>query len=199
MSPEPRRIWTTPRKLVGNVIPLLFSLPFLALGIQAAVKDGLTAKSMIFLGAFLVVGWIGTALFGLAGNGSLKNEMGRRWHLEHAFSTVEKYFVGFARPTYKGLLDAHEDIGFLVINDDELEFFGSELNYLMPKSLVKEVRFRANPHTWLGLGRFVSVEGQIDGKAVRMLIEPRESPILIGNLAHSKRLRQRLREWAGLS
>jgi hypothetical protein len=58
------------------------------------------------------------------------------------------------------------------------------------------VRFRANVHTVIGLGRWISIEGFADGKPIRLLIEPRERPQLLGNLRYSKRLAQRIRRWA---
>jgi hypothetical protein len=47
----------------------------------------------------------------------------------------------------------------------------------------------------LGLGRWISLEGVADGKPIRLLIEPRERPTLLGNLLFSKALAGRLRRW----
>lgn len=195
MPPEPKPIWTTTKKIVGNLVPLVISAPFLILGLQQYFRFGYSLKAGLLLAAFPVVGWVATALFGLPGNRGMKAEMSRRWHIAHAFDPTPKVFVGFARPTYRGLLDAHEDVGFLVFHDDRLEFFGSTLEYELRKSDIQRVRFRANPHTWLGLGRFVSVEANVGGQPVRMLCEPREAMTLIGNFRLSKRLRTQLEKW----
>jgi len=195
MSPAPKPIWTASKKIIGNVVPLALASPFLVLGLKHFFQFGYSLKAGLWLAAFPVVGWLATAVFGLPGNRGMKDEMSRRWHLEHAFDPTPKVFIGFARPSFKGLLDAHEDVGFLVLHADRLEFFGSQLQYELQKKDVREIRFRANPHTWLGLGRFVAVEGEVEGKPVRMLCEPREASTLIGNFRRSRPLKEQLFAW----
>jgi len=188
MPPAGRPLLTTGKKIVGNLLPLVLSVGLLVGGVSAFLNEGWTLRATVLLIAFPVVAWVATGLLGLPGNAHMKDEMARRWHIEHPFDTTEKHFVGFARPSYRGLLDAHEDVGFLVLHLDGLEFFGSAASYSIPRSTISDVRLVRNPHSWLGLGGFVAVSGQVGDLAVRMLFEPRSKATLFGN----RRLRQPL-------
>ena len=105
-------------------------------------------------------------------------------------------FVGFATPKYHGLLDAHEDVGYLQILPDRLVFLSEIRTIEFQHHEVRRVRYRANVHTMLLLGRWVSVEGESGGKPIRLLIEPRNHPTMLGNFRESKRLHRRIAEWA---
>lgn len=108
----------------------------------------------------------------------------------------EKIFVGFATPKYTSALDAHEDVGFLVIDPDNLRFLSETREVDIPRSSIKEVRTRPNVHTLLLLGRWVSVEGEMDGRPIRLLVEPRQHRTLLRNRGESRMLVKRLQVWA---
>jgi len=188
-------VWTTGRKLAGNVLPLMFSLPLLVLGIKGYPATGMSGSTLVYLVLFPIVGWIATNFFGPCGSWGLKQVMGKRLHHERPFDKTEKLLVGFARPSYRGLLDPHEDVGFLILHPDRIEFFGGSTTVELSKADIQSVSHRSNPHTWLGLGRWVCVEGQSEGKPFRLLIEPRDRASLIGNLILGSKLRQRILAW----
>jgi hypothetical protein len=104
-------------------------------------------------------------------------------------------FVGVATPRYSSMLDPHEEVGYLIAQPDRLEFHSETKTIEVFREQVKRIRFRPNVHTLLGLGRWVSVEGTADGKPIRLLIEPRDKPTLLGNFLRSKALLLRLRRW----
>lgn len=182
---------------MGNVLPLVLSSPPLVRAVQSYAAEGPSTATLLWTAAFPVSAWVLACLTGLVGNGSMKREMGRRMHIERPFDQTEKYFVGFARPAYRSALDPHEDVGFLVLHEDRIEFWGAEKRIALTKDEVAGVRFRPNTHTLVGLGRWISIEAVVDEKPVRMLIEPREKRTLLGNLIFSKRLLEKIRVWKG--
>jgi hypothetical protein len=197
MPPREGSVLTTGKKVTGNLLPLLLASPLLYQAIRVFGAKGASTDLILWVALFLVAAWVLLALLGLVGNGGMKREVGRRLHLERAFDKTERYFVGFARPVYKSALDPHEDVGFLLLHEDSVEFWGSVHKAAIKRADVVGVRFRPNTHTLVGLGRWVSVEAVVEEKPVRLLVEPREKATLLGNLLYSKRLLRRLREWKG--
>lgn len=194
--PKPRSgLWTTARKLPGNVLPILLGSPFVVYGVKEFPAKGLTGDVLLSLIAFPVVTWIMTNFLGLIGNTGLKNETGRLLHQERPFDQTEKTFVGIARPGYNSLLDPHEDVGFLIVHADTLEFWGSAIHVELAKKDIKTVSFRANAHSLVGFGRWVCIEGEPGGKPVRLLVEPRERATLLGNRSLGSKMKRRLEDW----
>ena len=180
---------------MGNLLPLVLASPVLYFGVKEFSRNGATVMLMVWIGAFIAASWLLLALLGFVGSGSMRNEMGRRLHIERAFDKTPRFFVGFARPTFKSALDPHEDVGFLLLHSDRIEFWGDVVKVSIDKGDVTGARFRANTHTIVGLGRWVSIEAVVGEKPVRLLVEPRERATLIGNLFFSKRLLNAVREW----
>ena len=195
MPPQEAKVWTTTRKVIGNVLPLLLASPLLYFAIAEFGRSGPSVALIYWIGAFLFASWVSLAVFGLVGNRSMRREMSRRMHIDRPFDKTERYFVGFARPVFRSALDPHEDVGFLVLHPDRIEFWGSERKATLERTDVAGVCFRPNTHSLVGLGRWVSVEAVVDGKPVRLLVEPREKATLIGNLPFSRRLRRRIEDW----
>jgi hypothetical protein len=197
-TPQAARIWTPARRLMGNLIPFLLSLPFGAHGAWKLIQRGAPwGEGLVWLGTAVAVLWLGVNWFGLHRNEAMKRAMRRR--LEASLTEKEipsdPVFVGFARPSYRSAVDPHEDIGFLLLHPDRVEFFGDKDRITLPKSCMTEVRLRPNPHSWALLGGWVSLEGVVEGQPVRMLFEPREKPTLWGNRALRKQLATRLAAW----
>lgn len=189
------KAWTTGRKLLGNLLPLAFSLPFLILGAAEAAERGPTRQMFLWLLLFFGTGWLATALLGALGNGALRQAIGKRLHHARGFDQTEKRFVGFATPAYRGLFDPHEDVGFLILHPDRLEFFGDSHQVILRREHIERVRLRPNIHSWLFLGGWVSVEGTRKGTPIRFLIEARESSAQIVNALQRRPLRDRLQRW----
>ncbi|MEJ5171991.1 MAG: hypothetical protein WHU10_13470, partial [Fimbriimonadales bacterium] len=150
----PSYAWSWRRQLVGNILPIgLASLP-LGLGLWIALRTGNTlGPALAWVAASPVVGWLACNLLGLVGNRDLRNEVARK--ISHPRNAV---FVGFARPGFWGLLDAHEDVGFLFWTEDRIVFSGERNQVVLPRASIRGVRFRPNPHTWVLLGGWVCIE-----------------------------------------
>lgn len=181
---------------MGNFVPALIGLPF---GI-AGVAWILHAREVFSPGLALVVAcpivtWWAVNVMGLFENDAMRRESDARLKARGGDKPSERHFVGFARPSYAGLLDPHEDVGFLFVYPDRIEFLGEKHDLSLTRSQVKGVRFRRSVHSWVGLGRWVSVEGEIEGKPVRLLVEPREMGTLRANRRFGARLRERLESW----
>lgn len=174
-------VWTLWNRLAGNLAPLVLACPLFVLAVMRILKVGPDFGVFGLTLGFFIVGWLATNFLGLWGNGKMRRVMEARFRSEHPDDDRPRFFVGFARPTFRGLLDPHEDVGFLVVGDDEVLFFGSENQVRMPWSVVSAVGTRRNIHSWLGLGGWICVEGVVGGQVVRLLVEPRERGTLIGN------------------
>src|SRR5690348_1714143 len=99
---------------MGNLIPLFCLLPLVVAGVLLMVKAGsATTLGVALCTGGLLIGWAAVNQFGFFGNDALQKEI-KRTVLGKATRDASKgIFVGFARPAYVGLLDAHEDLGFL--------------------------------------------------------------------------------------
>jgi hypothetical protein len=195
MSPQEGPVFTTSRKVIGNILPLVLASPFLVQAFRVFGSQGPSVALILWICAFLVAAWVFLGLFGFIGTAAMRKEVGRRMHLDRAFDRSRKWFVGFARPSFRSALDPHEDVGFLILHPDRIEFWGSVHKVVLEKRDVTGVRFRSNTHTLVGLGRWISVEAVVVDKPVRLLVEPREKPTLIANFFFGKRLLQAIRSW----
>ncbi len=79
-----------------------------------------------------------------------------------------------------GLLDAHEDVGSLLVLPDRLRFLSSRDVQLL-KSEVRRVRFRINPTVSASVDGS-AWRGESEGVPVRLQVEPRERHTLLGTL-----------------
>ena len=185
------KVWTTGRKWAGNLVPLLFALPFASWGVWTIVRDRAASPTgLVWLGLGILAGWVALSFFGFWGNATMRRLLAAR-----LLPGEEPWFVGFASPKFAGLLDAHEDVGFLILGKDELVFAGDSRRVELPKDCVARVVFRPNVHSLVGLGRWVSVEGVVKGQPVRMLLEPRQRPTMLGNLRLSGKLKAEIEAW----
>jgi len=191
----PPPLWTTTRRVLGNIVPAVLCLPFFGLGIRAFQKGGLNPTTILYFVLFVIVGWLGVNLFGFWGNRSMRNQLKARLGRSVALQSSPHFYVGVARPQYKSAWDPHEDVGFLVLADHELLFVGETLEISIPKESITGFRFRPNIHTAVGIGRWISLEGAVADSTIRLLIEPREKDFVVGNWFFGKELKQRLEHW----
>ena len=187
------KVWTTSRKWMGNILPTLFFLPLVTWGVVWMFqKDEIYGRGLLLVALGVLSGWIGLNLFGLFGNGFMKREMKRVLSARGVDFSDPHYFVGFATPRFASMLDAHEDLGYLFLRADSLEFVGEEHELKVPCNEISKVRFRPNVHTWVGLGRWICLEGVQAGTRFRMNVEPRERNFLMGNLLLSRSVKDRI-------
>lgn len=181
---------------MGNFFPLVVSAPCAVISVISYRADtGFTGKTMYFGIAFVVVAWLCTNFFGYWQNATMRKELGQRIDRERPGMDKTRRFIGFARPRFKGVLDAHEDVGFLIFHPGKLEIYGDhqKIDILVPT--ITGIRFRGNIHTWVGLGRWISIEGLLDGTPIRLMVEPREKATMFGNLCYSSALRKEIVQW----
>jgi hypothetical protein len=196
MARVAEKAWSKRHKVLGNLLPSLVCLPLLVVGlILFKPEDPLSGPAIWFFVAFPIVGWVALNFLGLHQNAFLRRELTRRLGFAGSSPGPERYFVGIARPKFRSILDPHEDLGFLIVHGDRLEFVGETVRVELPKDDIIQVRFRPNPHSIVLLGRWISVEGLVKGTPVRLLVEPREKNTLMGNLFAGEALRQRLASW----
>lgn len=192
------RLWTTGKKIVGNLLPVALALPFAGLGVWRAVQDqAVTGMSLLWAAMAVATLWLGVNFLGLYRNEFMKRTLLLRLKASVYDCPADPFFVGFARPAYRSVLDPHEDIGYVLLYPDRIEFFGEMDRISLAKSTLSGVRLRPNPHSWALLGGWVSVEGTLEGAPVRMLLEPRERRTLWGNRALRKALKARIERWMG--
>ena len=189
-------ILTSRHKLLGNLVPLAVMSGVGGLGVALMTRPSAAVAGWFLLLVAPVLGWLTVNLFGLWANRQLRAEIELRLRIQRPRARAPKYFVGFARPSYHSVLDPHEDVGFLIFHEDRLEFFGGEFHLNLYVDDFLSVRRRANPHTLLGLGGWVSVEGTSEGKPVRMLLEPREHSSLVGNQRWASFLVSEIKKWS---
>jgi hypothetical protein len=191
-------VWTSRRKWLGNLIPAVFWLPPALYALfQIIVKNQLGGPALWSLLASTVLGWLAVNQFGFFENRRMEGQLKRILDAQEQKLTAEHYFVGFATPKYSSMLDAHEDVGFLCLYPDRLQFVSESRRIELSKSEISDVRFRPNVHSIIFLGRWVSVEGVSGGKQVRLLVEPRVKTTLLGNRLYGAKLRSQLKKWLG--
>ncbi|RYG35060.1 hypothetical protein EON81_13850 [bacterium] len=189
------RVWTERRKALGNLIPgLVWAIPTVAGLVVMVLQGNLLGPGLWLLIAGTASGWLATGVFGLWDNARMREEL--RGLLKARGENLDNsHFVGFATPRYTGLLDAHEDVGFLILKADRLRFIGENRIVEVQKSDIVQVRLRPSIHTMIGLGGWVSVEGQVQGTPVRVSFEPRERSTMFGNARRRRLLRTLIEEW----
>jgi hypothetical protein len=181
---------------MGNVIPMLFWLPPLAAGLLLmATERRISVAGVSMLVVATVVGWLALNQFGLFNNGKMRRQLERILTADGAKLPSDRAFVGYSSPKYRGVLDAHEDVGFLCFLADRLLFLSETRTVEVMRVEVNSVGFRANPHSLVGLGRWISVDGVRDDKPIRLLIEPRDRKTMLANRRRGKLILSRIKRW----
>lgn len=197
VSQEPEtKIWTRQRRLMGNLIPFLFWLPPTAYGfVQILQKQDYLGEGLWWMLAGLFCGWLGVNFSGVQVNRHMETELRKRLEFRRENLGAQRWFVGFASPKFAGVLDAHEDVGFLVLDQDEIRFVSDTRKIRVRRDDVERVRFRPNVHTMLGMGGWISIEGHSADVPFRLLIEPRVHGQMLLNFSMSRSLRKKLTEF----
>ena len=191
-----RKVWNNHRKWLGNLLPALFFVPPAAWGIYLMLRENNPLSSglwFVLLGTLL--GWIGLNLFGLYQNGFMRRELKRELTAKGVSFDDPHLFVGFASPRFVSVLDAHEDLGFLFLRAEYAEFIGEKSELKVPTNEITNIRFRPNIHTWVGLGRWICIEGVQKKTNFRMSLESREKNYLMLNLLESQKIKKQIQSW----
>jgi len=167
---------------MSNFVPLIVALPFPLLAFYFD-RTGKTNLGMLFWALSPIALWMAINLFGL-----FQNERLRQSLLPFRPNAQKTWFVGFARPSYRGWLHPHEFVGWLALKDDSVEFYGENQTYRLNRNEITAIRKAWNIHTLLGLGGWICLEGRVSGQRVRMLVEPRERATMFGNFLLRKKI-----------
>lgn len=191
-----RKVWTNRRKWLGNLLPALFFLPPMAWGIYWMLqKDEILGPGLWWVIGGVLAGWLSLNLFGLIGNSFMRRELKRELVAKHVDFADPHFFVGFASPKFTNILDPHEDIGFVFLRENSVDFVGEDNNVKIPRAEIQRIFFRPNVHTWVGLGRWICIEGLRKKTRFRMHIEPRERDFLMLNLLSGRKVRDQIEAW----
>lgn len=191
-----RPIWTVNRQIMGNLVPLSIAGPLLVLGLVWMYLSGqVFGLGLLLVVIAIVVGWLMTNFFGLYQNRQMKKQMS--WRLSEALKDLpsRRYFVGVATPSFRGVLDPHEDVGYLLVYPDRIDFHGEKMRLSVRRSEVRGFERRANIHSLIALGGWVVILAERDAKPIELKIEVRERPYLRANRRLNRLLLSRLRRW----
>lgn len=192
----PSTVWTTRRKWMGNLIPgAIWFIPTAAGVTWCVSTDRYTGPGLWLVVAGLVYGWIALSRFGLFENSKMRAEFLAACKARGIKPKGESFFVGYASPRHSSMLDAHQDVGLLVLDPGILSYVGEVENLEIRRDTVVRVRFRANVHSLVGLGRWIAVE-YLDGEERKaLLVEPRDKVSLLANRRHGKYVIAKIRAW----
>lgn len=192
------RVWTERRKALGNLVPAVFwAVPALIGLIVIVIQGNLLGPGLALLVFATLAGWAATGWFGFYQNAQMRQELAALL-LARGETLDRAVFVGMATPRHSGILDAHEDVGFLVLKADRLRYVGENRTIEIFRNDIGRIRMRGNVHSLIGLGGWVAVEGMVQGSPIRVLFEPREHPTMFQNARSRRPLLQRLEEWRRL-
>jgi hypothetical protein len=161
----PERFYTRAIRWRGNLIPLLFASPAWLLLLFSRELPWLIGAAT----GFAVLLRVGMNRFGLQRNAWLRARLTKEG----------QRFVGIETDSLRDPIEPHYDVGALRLDGRALKFEGDRVCIEIPRADVKEVRFRSNPHTWVGLGIFVEVVTPTGS----LRLEEREANTLAGNFA----------------
>ncbi len=168
----------------------------MAAGAIVMYRSGqIIGKGLLVLGLAQVAAWLTLNWTGLFDNRRMRKALGKELAVLKPGFRGFSAFVGFASPRHTSMLDPHEDVGYLLLTPEAIEFIGDARTIVVKRSQIFGVRFKANIHSVLGLGRWISIEGRMEGKPFEMLFEPRDRDTLIGNLLLGKTLKIRIDNW----
>lgn len=189
-------MWTTWRKLLGNLVPALICLP---LGVAALLAydsaKPLAPAPLLLSAAMPIVGWLALNLLAPLNDAAMRREAMRAFGRARPLDRPKLIFVGLAREGYQGLLDPHEDVGLLALDADGLRFYGEVLRLEIARSQLLAVKRAPNPHSLLMLGGWVVLEAALENGPKRLFIEPRERPTLLGNRRLLAKLQEELQAY----
>lgn len=164
---------------------------------QLLVRAEIATSALIWLGIGVLAGWLATNLFGALPNRRMRRQLSNILKVKGERIPDDAWFVGFATPRYTSALDPHEDVGFVLLERNQLRFVSETRTVELAKTDIQTTFYRTNVHTFVGLGRWVSIEGRMGDTPVRILLEPRTRPTLLGNLRATKKLRAAIDAWIG--
>ena len=187
--------WDGQAKWMGNLIPFLFWAPFSLIGLALLFIRHDYRLSIALLAIGQIAGWLALNYTGLFNNKQFK--IAGRTRFEAAFPGFkgEAIFVGFAKPNHKSMLDPHQDLGYLGINESEMVFAGEDGKFSLDRRSITGIKKSASIHTLLAMGGWIRVDASTDDKPITIYFEPREKGTLIGNNRYRKKMVGRLREW----
>lgn len=176
---------------------MLVAGPLFGYGLSRILKEkDLYSQGLWWMIGSVAAGWLAVNLLGLSGNRAMRRSVERLLIENEESLDQRRIFVGIATPSYRSMLDPHEDVGFLILKPEALHFIGDYRKLALSRHAIRKVSRAANIHSWLGLGGWIVIDAYVNDKPARMYIEPREKSTLLGNRLLLKPLHEELKEWA---
>ena len=173
----PPRIWNSRRQWLGNIIPF-------ALAVVVGVALISLGTYVAFIGAILA-GWFGVSHWGFFENRRIDTEL-------RAKSGSEGELIGFVYRVPPTALDAHAEIGLLLVKVGCLEFRTEAGAYTVEMTEIKKISRQFNIHSLLGLGGWI-VLSRLDGSELKL--ESRKYNNMLRSRIRSKELYRELTNW----
>ena len=148
---------------------------------MALCSVGLVAA---LIGATLA-GWLGISQWGFYENARIDQEL--RAHTES-----DGELIGFVYRIPSPALDAHAEIGHLILADDAIEIKTETQTLKIQKSEVMAISREPNIHSLLGLGGWIVLTLKT---SEALKLESRKYNTMLRSRIHSKKLCEELRTW----
>lgn len=179
---------------MSNLVPLLFAAPLPAFVVFLG-QAGRGDQALWVWVSIVPILWLAINFCSLFQNKQMQREMLGKLMADRTDPPIRRYFVGFAWPKRRMAIHTHEDVGFLLVYPETLEYFGDQQRFVIERSSIRRIGFGANMNTALGLGRWILIEAELDSKRTRLQVEPRERGTMFGNLILGNRMAAELRGW----
>jgi hypothetical protein len=194
-DPTPMKpVWTTYRKLMGNLIGMAAMAIVVVAGFGLGYGSTFGEKAAIVLVA-LVVGLIVFHYTGLFQNARMRTAMAKRAERLPEWEGAERFFVGYATRGYAGALDPHEDVGWLLLSPDELVFEGERYRFRYPRRGIGRVGRSFGVHSLVGVSWVSAIAVADDGAAASLRFESRDADHIFSLRRANLRLRKSLQVW----
>ncbi len=180
--------WNLRAKLVGNLLPLLLGAPFFIYGVILARQTHvLIGKDLIFLAIGVLLPTLFLNWLAMVGNKSIKTSFyARHSRAFHKPDALDSFFCGMAWPEFSSLLDPHQDVGYLTLDKGEVHYFGEQFRFQIEIKDISSIRWKKNPHSFLGLGGFLAITWSDQGKTEVVFLESRNESNLLANKKKTK-------------
>ncbi|MBI1755808.1 MAG: hypothetical protein HYR64_01710 [Fimbriimonas ginsengisoli] len=190
------RFWNARRKWMGNLAPASIWLPLTAAGVIVIMRPvRWAAVGLWLLASGQVLAWLALNFVGLYENRAMRAALEREFLILKPGFRGWRLFAGYASEGYSSVLDPHEDLGYLLLTPDGIEFIGDSRRLVIRRNQVLRIFRKPNVHTFVGLGGWVCVEALEAGHPRVHRFEPRQRDSLLGNFLLLGGLKRRLTNW----
>lgn len=149
---------------------------------------------LLALPAALLVGLVVFHFTGLWDNAKMREALRERYRAEPLWEDGHRFFVGFASASYEGLLDPHQDVGWLLLTGSRLVFLGDRFQFDFALTDIYRLERGFSAHTLLGSG-WQLLRGAREKREFVLRFESRDADRVFGLCAANRHLERALRAW----